>query len=455
MNSTPSLTRSVRRRAVQLLPPILLAALIVSGCGAPSSISNSNAYWNAPTPSPIPTICWEVDPPPTPPGCETCTPAPPEKVCTTPVPTMTPYFRWLSPDDRGSGSSFYLDQDIRIGSLRFTLQSYSTRPIPGGSGDMVHIWVLDTQNESASETFDVQWPLQTYIREILSADGSSVAGTWREGDRGEDAAGIPRWKPERGTYLPNERRTVTIAIAGPAGRAHALGFVNRIGALPTPIADLTPGARQPGPLVTWLLPQEDPYAPGANSSGPGRQGLTAAYPKPLPTPAAVRYGYFAGWPVAPNGGWEISQGFGCTAWRELTCASYPPACQCYDVDPGRPFFHFGIDLAVPVGTPLYSVLYGTVTYVGPSSGRYCSFGDAPHENLGLVVQIQTLDGAYTVKYGHQSRPVAAIGDHVVPGTLIGFSGNSGCSSGPHLHLQIQDRAGVPWPPLMFIGPPRG
>jgi murein DD-endopeptidase MepM/ murein hydrolase activator NlpD len=442
--------------------PVLLIGLaaltLACGFGAPSSVSDSNAYWNAPTPSPIPTQCIAGDPPPTPPGCDLCTPAPPEVVCTTPVPTATPYFRWTSPGDRGSQSTYYQDQDVRIGALRLTLQGYTTRPLGDSSGDALHLFQFDTQNESTAATLDVQWPLQTVVKEIDihpgTPDEQVIVGAWYENDRGERAAGLALWRPERGIYQPNERRAITIAIAAPAGRAHAIGFLTAIGAGVPPTRGPTPGGPAAEPLTIWFLPQGDPYAPGVNASGPGRAGVTTAYPKPLPTPASVRYGYFAGWPVTPNGGWAISQGFGCTDYRELTCASYPPACRCYDLDPSKPFFHFGVDVAVPRGTPLYSVLYGRVTYVGPSSGRYCDFGEPPHENLGLIVQLQTPDGAFVVKYGHLSQALATIGELAQPGTLLGLSGNSGCSSGPHLHLQITDRNNIPQPPLLFIGPPR-
>src|SRR5205814_4671482 len=102
------------------------------------------------------------------------------------------------------------------------------RPLGDGSGDALHLFQFDTQNESADQPFDVQWPLQTVVKEIHvhpgTPDEQVIAGTWYENDRGEHAAGLPLWRPERGLYHPNERRTVTIAIAAPAGRAQALGF---------------------------------------------------------------------------------------------------------------------------------------------------------------------------------------------------------------------------------------
>lgn len=86
--------------------------------------------------------------------------------------------------------------------------------------------------------------------------------------------------------------------------------------------------------------------------------------------------------------------------------------------------HEGIDYGAPIGTPLYAVASGTVTAVGSEGG------------LGQRVRIQ-LDGGPEVVYGHMSGFSSAPGQHVSAGEVIGYSGNSGRSTGPHLHFEVR------------------
>ncbi|WP_425834082.1 M23 family metallopeptidase [Streptomyces fractus] len=90
--------------------------------------------------------------------------------------------------------------------------------------------------------------------------------------------------------------------------------------------------------------------------------------------------------------------------------------------------HTGIDLAVPRGTPVYAVRAGTVVLAG-RSGDY-----------GKAVTIRMSDGHYVV-YGHLDRIRTRKGARVSAGTRIADSGNTGHSSGPHLHLEIRARRG--------------
>ncbi|MFE7552704.1 M23 family metallopeptidase [Streptomyces gardneri] len=81
-----------------------------------------------------------------------------------------------------------------------------------------------------------------------------------------------------------------------------------------------------------------------------------------------------------------------------------------------------IDIQVPTGTPVYAVTRGTVSHIG---GGY-----------GNGIQVTGTDGA-TYIYGHlDSRGVAA-GTTVTPGQYLGESGNTGQSTGPHLHFEIR------------------
>ena len=91
-------------------------------------------------------------------------------------------------------------------------------------------------------------------------------------------------------------------------------------------------------------------------------------------------------------------------------------------------FHDGIDIAVPVGTPVKAVYDGIVLSSGPAKG-YGYWVEIQH-NLqnGSVV---------TSEYGHLSSWNVKQGQIVKKGDIIAKSGNSGASTGPHLHLTIR------------------
>jgi murein DD-endopeptidase MepM/ murein hydrolase activator NlpD len=93
--------------------------------------------------------------------------------------------------------------------------------------------------------------------------------------------------------------------------------------------------------------------------------------------------------------------------------------------PARAFMHEGVDLAVPIGTPVYAASDGTIEKVGPYAG------------YGNYVRIEHGDGLATA-YGHLSRfaPGIKTGVHVAQGQLVAFSGNTGRSTGPHLHFEV-------------------
>lgn len=103
-------------------------------------------------------------------------------------------------------------------------------------------------------------------------------------------------------------------------------------------------------------------------------------------------------------------------------------------------YHKGIDLGVAVGTKLIAVGSGTIIY---------AYNDnAYHGGAGNCVAIQHSDNIVT-KYFHQSKVVAKTGATVQAGELIGYSGNTGNSSGPHLHFQLEV-GGNPVDPLPYI-----
>jgi len=87
--------------------------------------------------------------------------------------------------------------------------------------------------------------------------------------------------------------------------------------------------------------------------------------------------------------------------------------------------HKGIDFAVPVGTPVMASGNGTVKVAGRSSG----YGNYMRIDMG---------NGMGFAYGHLSRFAAGVhaGSHVRQGEVVAYSGNTGLSTGPHLHYEI-------------------
>lgn len=86
--------------------------------------------------------------------------------------------------------------------------------------------------------------------------------------------------------------------------------------------------------------------------------------------------------------------------------------------------HKGIDLAAPVGTPVYAPADGTVARADWFS------------SYGLYIQIEH-GASMETRYGHLSRVNVAAGQQVHRGDIIGFVGTTGRSTGPHLHYEVR------------------
>ncbi|MEU9001988.1 M23 family metallopeptidase [Streptomyces sp. NPDC048551] len=91
--------------------------------------------------------------------------------------------------------------------------------------------------------------------------------------------------------------------------------------------------------------------------------------------------------------------------------------------------HSGQDFAVPVGTPVKAAATGTVVKAGPNGG-----GDGPA--YGNAVVIKHANNTYS-QYAHLSKIQVRIGQSVSSNQQIALSGNTGNSSGPHLHFEIR------------------
>ncbi len=106
--------------------------------------------------------------------------------------------------------------------------------------------------------------------------------------------------------------------------------------------------------------------------------------------------------------------------------------------------HNGIDIAVPVGTPIKAVADGTVYYAGANDPKgYGQYVIITHKINGKIV---------TSEYGHLSSWNVHAGEQIKQGQIIAKSGNTGHSQGPHLHITIREGIykGTPVNPNKFF-----
>ncbi len=92
-------------------------------------------------------------------------------------------------------------------------------------------------------------------------------------------------------------------------------------------------------------------------------------------------------------------------------------------------WHNGVDLGSPVGTPIIAAEGGTVVATGDQD-KYCYRGA-----YGRFIVIQHNNGLTTL-YGHLSKIAVSKGDGVIRGQLIGYVGQTGYATGPHLHFTV-------------------
>ncbi len=99
--------------------------------------------------------------------------------------------------------------------------------------------------------------------------------------------------------------------------------------------------------------------------------------------------------------------------------------------------HEGIDFTAPVGTPIYATGDGMIEHLKHKMTGY-----------GKVIMINHGYG-YETLYAHMSKRIAKPGQHVKRGEIIGYVGNTGRSTGPHVHYEVR-KNGKPVNPIHFF-----
>ena len=110
----------------------------------------------------------------------------------------------------------------------------------------------------------------------------------------------------------------------------------------------------------------------------------------------------------------------------------------YRIDPitGRSTFHTGVDIIAVPGTPVVAAAGGVIAAVERQT-EYGNIVDIDHDN-GL-----------TSRYAHLSKSLVRVGDVVLKGQLIAQVGNTGRTTGPHLHFEVREK-GIPLNPNKFL-----
>ena len=147
-------------------------------------------------------------------------------------------------------------------------------------------------------------------------------------------------------------------------------------------------------------------------------------------------------PAAPflrspfNGSYPVTNVFDHSTAVIWSDDSYREIAFWGDVVPGVAG-HRGYDWLMPVGTPLIAVAGGVVHRSGPSAEEFCPPLGRSVVNVRVILRHERPGGEHFLSiYSHMSRADVAEGERVEAGALLGLSGNTGCSTDPHLHFPV-------------------
>lgn len=161
-------------------------------------------------------------------------------------------------------------------------------------------------------------------------------------------------------------------------------------------------------IFSFLTLSVSDHSLNANSPAAAKQTISLPETTLTATPSL--------WPISG----AITSNFG---WR-----SSPAAGASED--------HQGIDIAGDVGLPVVATADGRVVKSGWTEG------------YGILVEIDHGNGLSTI-YGHNSQSAVSPGQNVQKGQLIAYVGNTGKSTGPHLHYEVKQN-GISVNPLLFL-----
>ena len=202
------------------------------------------------------------------------------------------------------------------------------------------------------------------------------------------AAGLARIEQRQVAFAEQLTRLADSRAAGAEAAIRRVGLNPRL-----MLAKMSDRSAQGGPLLgaaSDLDPRFQRLGLSLARMGALEDGLAAV---PHNLPASLEY---------------ISSGFG------------------YRSDPftGAAAFHAGLDFRGPVGSPIYAAARGTISYAGIRQG------------YGNCIEITHGNGVVT-RYAHMSAFRARVGQAIAAGDVIGAIGNSGRSTGPHLHFEVR------------------
>lgn len=227
---------------------------------------------------------------------------------------------------------------------------------------------------------------------------------------------IPQFVPPQ--FLPPQFAPAPVEPAQPA---------------PAESAPAQPAPAQYGPAQS--APAEPaPSAPASTPLAPPSSDPLAAFGLPDPGAAAQQWLDDVGLGQGGVGG-----GSPLESLRSLKKSTVQPVAGVLTSNFGSRWGtqHSGLDIAAPIGTPIYAAADGTVIDAGPASG------------FGLWVKLKHDDGTETI-YGHVNDFSVQPGQRVSAGEQIATVGNRGQSTGPHLHFEVHDASGVKVDPAQWL-----